>query len=119
MSTPRNTEMIAAAMGWIGTAGSISAYVQLSRGRWHPTSLRYSALNGVAGVLCAAASAVYGAWPSVVSNLMWSAISLQSAVITLRERRRARRPAVVTRLPVLDPDPEPPTGPQPVLLEAA
>ena len=51
--------MIAAAMGWIGTVGGISAYLLLSRGRWHATSLRYSALNGVARSFCAAsASAV-------------------------------------------------------------
>jgi hypothetical protein len=111
--------MIAAAMGWIGTIGSISAYVLLSRGQWHATSLRYSALNGVAGVLAGGASAVYGAWPSVVSNLLWSGIALHSALVTLHGRRSADRLADVVRLPVIDHDPEPPTGPQPVLLRAA
>jgi hypothetical protein len=110
--------MIAAAMGWIGTVGSISAYLLLSRGRWHATSLRYSALNGVAGVLAASASAVYGAWPSVVSNLLWSCIALHSGVVTLHERRSLRL-ATVVPLPVADHDPEPPTGPQPILLHAA
>jgi hypothetical protein len=109
--------MIAAAMGWIGTIGGIAAYLLLSRGTWHATSLRYSALNGVAGVLAATASAVYGAWPSVVSNLLWSAIAVQVAVSTLRDRR-ARRIPVVQSLPPVDLDPEPPTGPQPVLLAA-
>jgi hypothetical protein len=109
--------MIAAAMGWIGTIGSISAYVLLSRGRWHATSLRYAALNGVAGVLGASASAVYGAWPSVVSNVLWSGIAIHSAVTTLRARR-VQRLAVVVPLPRVDVDPEPPTGPQPVLLAA-
>jgi hypothetical protein len=110
--------MIAAAMGSMGTVGSISAYVLLSRGRWQATSLRYSALNGIAGVLAASASMVYGAWPSVVSNLLWSGIALQSAVVTLRDRRAAAL-AEVVRLPVDDHDPGPPTGPQPVLLHAA
>ena len=110
--------MIAAAMGWIGTIGSISAYVLLSRGRWHATSLRYSAVNGVAGVLAAGASAVYGAWPSVVSNLLWSCIAVHSTAMTL-QARRSHRLATVVRLPVVDHDPEPPTGPQPVLLHAA
>jgi hypothetical protein len=110
--------MIAAAMGWIGTVGSISAYLLLSRGRWHVTSLRYSALNGVAGVLAASASAVYGAWPSVVSNLLWSGIALHSALVTLHARRSVRL-ATVVALPVADHDPEPPTGPQPILLHAA
>ena len=110
--------MIAAAMGWIGTIGSICAYVLLSRGRWHATSLRYSALNGVAGVLAGSASAVYGAWPSVASNVIWTCIAVSSATGTLRVRR-SRPAAVVRRLPVVDHDPEPPTGPQPVLLTAA
>ncbi|QIG41410.1 hypothetical protein G5V58_00260 [Nocardioides anomalus] len=111
--------MIAAAMGWIGTVGSISAYVLLSRGRWHAQSLRYSALNGVAGVLAASASAVYGAWPSVTSNLLWSLIAAQAAYTELRRRHVARLAAVVTPLPTLQHDPEPPTGPQPVLVSAA
>jgi len=110
--------MIAAAMGWIGTAGSLSAYVLLSQGRWHPTSLRYSALNFIAAGLAGSASAVYGAWPSVGSNLLWSGIALHSAVTTLR-RRRLDADAAVLPLPTLDDDPEPPTGPQPVLLHAA
>lgn len=79
--------MIASAMGWIGTAGSICAYLLLSRGRWHATSLRYSLLNLVAGVLAGSASALYGAWPSVGSNVVWCAIAAQSAATTLRARR--------------------------------
>ena len=79
--------MIAALMGWVGTLGSISAYYFLTQGRWQATSLRYSALNGVAGLLAGGASAVYGAWPSVASNLMWSLIALHSAIATLRVRR--------------------------------
>jgi len=110
--------MIAAAMGWIGTAGSLSAYILLTQGRWHPTSLRYSALNFTAAGLAASASAVYGAWPSVGSNLLWSCIALHSAVTTLRSRRSDAH-ASMQQLPIVDHDPEPPTGPQPVLLNAA
>ena len=82
--------MIAAAMGWIGTVGTISAYVMLSRGRWHSASLRYAAFNGLGGLLAATASAAYGAWPSVASNLLWSAVAAHSAVTTLHARRTAR-----------------------------
>jgi hypothetical protein len=109
--------MIASAMGWIGTVGTISAYVLLTRGRWSHASLRYSAINGVGGLLCAGASAAYGAWPSTTSNLLWSVIAAQSVVATLRERRTERL-AIVHQLPVRPSDPEPPTGPQPVLLAA-
>lgn len=108
--------MLASAMGWIGTIGGISAYVLLSRGRWDATSLRYSALNGLAGVLAGGASAAYGAWPSVFSNLVWTAIAVHSAVTTVRRRRAPL--AVVETMPVADPDAPPPTGPQPVLVAA-
>src|SRR5262245_21929715 len=112
--------MIAAVMGWIGTVGGLSAYLLLSRGRWQASSLRYSAMNGVAGVLAGTASAVYGAWPSVASNALWTCIAAQVAFTTLRDRRaerRAERLASVVSLPV-DLDPEPPTGPQPLLMAA-
>jgi hypothetical protein len=109
--------MIASAMGWIGTVGTISAYILLSRGRWSSASLRYSAINGVGGLLCAGASAAYGAWPSVTSNLVWAVIAAHSVMTTLRERRTGRL-GVVRQLPVRPSDPEPPTGPQPVLLAA-
>lgn len=79
--------MLASAMGWIGTIGGISAYLLLSRGRWDATSLRYSFLNLVAGVLAGTASLLYGAWPSVGSNALWCAIAVHSAVTTLRQRR--------------------------------
>ena len=79
--------MIALAMGWSGTLGTIGAYVMLSRGEWHAASLRYAALNGVGGLLAASASAAYGAWPSVASNLLWSGVAAHSALVTLHERR--------------------------------
>lgn len=110
--------MIAALMGWIGTAGSLGAYVQLSQGRWHATSLRYSALNFTAACLAGFASAVCHAWPSVGANLLWSGIALHSGVTTLQQRRAAAQ-ASVHPVSTLDDDPEPPTGPQPLLLNVA
>lgn len=82
--------MIAAAVGWIGMVAGIVAYVRLSGGRWHASSLRYSALNGLAGLFAGGASASYGAWPGVASNLLWSCIALHSAISTLQERRIER-----------------------------
>jgi amino acid transporter len=90
--------MIAAAMGWIGTLGTISAYVMLSRGYLHAGSVRYAVLNFVGGLLGAAGSAVYGAWPSVASNLIWSGVALQSILLTLHQRRSVRH-QVVRQLP--------------------
>jgi hypothetical protein len=109
--------MIAAAMGWIGTAGSICAYVLLSQGRWHAQSLRYSALNGLAGVLAGGASAAYGAWPSVAANIVWTAIAVQSAATTLRSRR-SRRALLEQVSSGDDHDPEPPASPHLVLVAA-
>lgn len=97
--------MIALAMGWVGTLGSIAAYVLLSRGTWDATSLRYSAVNGLAGLIAGFASAAYGAWPSVAANVVWAGIAGHSALTTLHARRRARLAAVAT-LPQR-PDPEP------------
>jgi hypothetical protein len=108
--------MIALAMGWIGTVGSIAAYVLLSRGTWSATSLRYSALNGLAGIVAGCASAAYGAWPSVGSNLLWTGIAAHSALTTLRTRRRAHLSAVETA--PANPDPEPPAQSHPVLAAA-
>jgi hypothetical protein len=86
--------MITLVMGWVGTVGSIWAYVLLSRGRVEATSLRYSALNLVAGVLAGTASAVYGAWPSVGANVVWCAIAVHSAMATVHRRRAHAHPAL-------------------------
>ena len=107
--------MIAAALGWVGTVGTIGAYVLLSRGLWHATSLRYAALNGVAGLLGALGSSLYGAWPSVVSNLLWSGVAAHSIVLTYRERRGARGAGSAEP----DTDPELRTGDLLVLSRAA
>ncbi|GAB3261446.1 CBU_0592 family membrane protein [Kineosporia babensis] len=81
---------MAALLGWLGTVGTLGAYVLLCRGRWSATSLRYSLLNGIGGTVGALGSAMYGAWPSVASNLVWAAIGLHAVVVELLERRRAK-----------------------------
>lgn len=108
--------MTASVMGWIGTMGSITAYVLLSRGRWDASSLRYSAVNGLAGVLAGGASAVYGAWPSVGANVIWTAVAVQTATTTLR----VRRAGLATAAPVqaVDHDHQSPTGQAPTLAAA-
>jgi len=107
--------MIAAALGWVGTAGTFGAYVLLVQGRWHATSIRYAALNGVAGLLGATASSIYGAWPSAVSNLLWSGVAAHSIVSTYR----VRRGALPVGLGEPDADREPRTGDLVVLAAAA
>ncbi len=100
--------MLASAMGWIGTIGGISAYLLLSRGRWDATSLRYSLLNFIAGALAGTASLLYGAWPSVGSNVLWCAIAIHSGLTTLRLRRA--RVALVEPASFADYAGEPPLG---------
>ena len=100
--------MFTAVMGWIGTVGTIGAYVMLSRGRWNATSIRYGVLNLLGGLLGATGSAAYGAWPSVASNLIWSGVALHSIVATLLTRRAlAIRNAEPVTQPVVGPEPEP------------
>lgn len=107
--------MFTAALGWIGTVGTIGAYVMLSRGLWSVTSVRYGVLNVLGGLLCATASSAYGAWPSVASNLVWSGVAAHSVAMTIRSRR-----APVPEPEVLvEPDPWPDTLKMPAILNAA
>ena len=100
--------MIAAAMGWIGTVGTISAYVMLTRGLVNASSIRYGVLNLTGGLLGAAGSTAYGAWPSVASNLIWAGVALQSVLVTLHARRELPE-ALIDLAP--EPAPEPPRAP--------
>jgi hypothetical protein len=83
----KETWMIAALLGWLGTAGTFAAYAMLWRGHLESTSIRYAALNVVGGLLGGLGSAFYGAWPSVASNLVWAALGLHSVVSSRLEPR--------------------------------
>ena len=83
--------MLIETLGWLGTAGTFGAYLLLSRGWLTSHSLSYSMLNVVGGVLAGSASAAYGAWPSVVSNLVWAAVGLHAVAQTLTEDRQDDR----------------------------
>ncbi|KRD14079.1 hypothetical protein ASE48_03370 [Mycobacterium sp. Root265] len=86
--------MIAATLGWVGTAGTLVAYLSLSRGWLSNASRRYAALNIVGGVLGGTASALYGAWPSAASNYAWAAIGAMSVAALYRDgAARTRLPA--------------------------
>lgn len=93
--------MIAAALGWAGTVGTFAAYLLLMRGRLLHDSLTYSLLNAVGGMLGATATAMYGAWPSVASNIVWAAIGVHSTVVAVRRRMRGRHHRTTTALDVL------------------
>ena len=78
--------MIAATLGWIGAAGTLLAYLSLSRGWLASTSRRYVALNITGGALAGLACTLYGAWPSAASNFVWAAVGLLSMTTTRRDR---------------------------------
>ena len=104
--------MITAALGWLGMAGTFLAYVLLWKGRVSSESLAYALLNTAGGLLGGTASALYGAWPSVASNVVWALVGLQSVIAAWAQRDPAPS--------AFEPDPEPtgppfPTGPAPVL----
>ena len=76
--------MIAASLGWVGTIGTIAAYVLMSNGKLVATSKRYAAMNVVGGLLAGLSATAYAAWPSVVSNLVWASIGAWSLFSAMR-----------------------------------
>lgn len=94
--------MLAAWLGWLGTAGTFAAYILLWRGRLGPNSRKYAALNVVGGCMAGLASAHYGAWASAASNFVWAVVGLQSIVETTRAtaaiRAMQNRPLLVEPL---------------------
>lgn len=79
-------DLVGAALGWLGTAGTFSAYLMIWRGWVSPDAIRYAALNAVGGLLAAGGALVYGAWPAVASNLVWGVIGFHGLACALRSR---------------------------------
>lgn len=71
------------AVGWLGAFLTVGAYALVTRGRVAPDSLTFQGLNIVGGCGLALSAAVNGAWPSVVTNIVWVAIGVQ-AILSLR-----------------------------------
>lgn len=87
--------MLAAALGWMGTAGTFVAYVMLSRGRLAAESRTYATLNMVGGLLGGIACVLYEAWPSAAANLAWAALGLHGMVKAFRRVPAAPEDAAV------------------------
>ncbi|GAA3696647.1 hypothetical protein GCM10023081_37110 [Arthrobacter ginkgonis] len=87
--------MFAAALGWLGTAGTFLAYAMLWRGRLTSESRLYALLNMAGGLMAGSACVLYGAWPSAASNLAWAALGLHGVVRAYR-RRRLETPVLTT-----------------------
>ncbi|MEB4613549.1 CBU_0592 family membrane protein [Leucobacter sp. M11] len=77
-------------LGWLGTAGTLSAYVLIWRGWVSPTGKRYAALNTIGGILAGAGAFAFGAWPAVASNVVWAVIGIHGLITaTQRDRRES------------------------------
>ena len=87
--------MIAAALGWVSTVGTLTAYILLCRGRLTSTSISYAAMNTVGGILGGGAAILYHAWPSMASSFAWAVLGGQALVAGLWSRRHQFRLAVV------------------------
>ncbi|MFC0713404.1 CBU_0592 family membrane protein [Cellulomonas biazotea] len=79
------------ALGWVGAALCLTAYILVTRGRWSPTSGRYQAANVVSGLMLGTVAASSGVWPSVVTNIVWAAVALHAVTVLLRARRTRAR----------------------------
>ncbi|MEN0138661.1 MAG: hypothetical protein AAGC80_26135 [Rhodococcus sp. (in: high G+C Gram-positive bacteria)] len=73
--------MTAAVLGWVGTIGTLMAYLMANRGRLSIKSRRYAMVNAVGGVLSGTASALYGAWPSAAANFAWALVGAHALLI--------------------------------------
>ena len=83
-------------LGWIGTVGTFTAYVLMLRGSWLPTTKRYLWFNTVGGLFAMGSAIAFGAWPSVVSNLVWAAMGLYGLIDLMRRGAvRATEPAAI------------------------
>lgn len=92
-------DIIGGILGWVGTVGTLSAYVLLWRGWVSSEALNYSLLNTIGGLLAGAGAFAYGAWPAMVSNALWALIGLNGVITALRRRWGK---ASVTETSILD-----------------
>ncbi|HEY0188401.1 MAG TPA: hypothetical protein VGC67_13000 [Cellulomonas sp.] len=84
------------ALGWFGAVTCLIAYVMVTRGRWAATSGRYQLTNVIAGLFMGLVAARSGVWPSVVTNVVWTAVGAHAVAVVLRTRRARSAGAGVT-----------------------
>lgn len=74
--------------GWFGATAILSAHLSVSMG-WLRAGPRFQVANLLGASAFIINGAHHGAWPSVVTNIIWFLIS---AVALLRTRRGSKRP---------------------------
>lgn len=81
------------AIGWVGSALLLSAYLLTSSGNLSGDSLRYQAMNFLGGAAAAANVLWYGALPVAMFEISWSLIGLVALVrIIARQASDRSRP---------------------------
>jgi hypothetical protein len=91
---------VIAAIGWAGAALLLAAYALVSMKRIAGDGVAFQSLNMAGGAALALNSAVNGAWPSAVLNVIWVAIGAVAMFRLARVRARQTRPeyqGVLTR----------------------
>jgi hypothetical protein len=83
--------MLVEAVGWLGATILLVAYGLVSYGSVSGRSIAYQALNALGGLLLAVNSGWHRAWPSVLVNVIWTAIAVGAMLIGLGPRRSAPR----------------------------
>jgi hypothetical protein len=91
---------VIAVLGWAGAAVLLAAYALVSSKRITGDGATFQSLNMAGGAALALNSAVNGAWPSAVLNVIWVAIGAVAMFRLARSRSRQTRPeyqGVLTR----------------------
>lgn len=83
-------DVVAEIAGWTGAASILSAYFLVSMG-WLRAGRRFQAANLAGACAFIINGAHNGAWPSVVTNIVWSLISLV-CLVQLARRKAAPEP---------------------------
>lgn len=70
------TRALVDVVGWVGAGALLGAYVLVSSGRLHGSSLAFQLLNLLGAVGLLVNGAYHGAWPSVGLNSVWFVVGL-------------------------------------------
>ena len=70
------TTLMIDVLGWAGAVCLLTAYFQVSAGRWQGHTRGYQALNIAGSLLFILNSGYHGAYPSVFVNVIWAGIAL-------------------------------------------
>lgn len=82
------------AVGWLGSALCLGAYLLASAGRVTGSSARYHAMNFAGGAALAVNVWWHGAYPATVLELCWALIGLVALIRIARRLPPGARPAI-------------------------